>query len=502
MPTSNPTDKPRRHDDREAIYDLCIVGMGVAGLNALFVAKQYLKEDAKIAVIDRHDGCGGMWNTVYDYVRLHQPYELFTVGNIKWTLKRPPDYLATGKEVLDHFQYCFDRIKSNASIDEYWGTEVTSISEAAADDPEHACLAIRPLSENAQERVLRCRQVIDARALNVPVKQALALSSDAVTSIAPQHFSSKVSASDNRPIYIVGGGKTGMDTAFLAVSQNPNRKVVLVAGRGTAFSNRDIMFPTGMQKYLSLKSNFRATLDVVMRFDGTNAPEVSDYFRQMYAVSPGNKSENFFFGLLSEHENALIRDRVADIIFEYLEDVVDADTGPAIKFRTGELVKIEEGAVVVNCTGYLTRRESPKKAILSGSGRVLSISPRAAFHPLPGISAYFSTHLMFKNLLSDNKFYVVDNEVLSTTADTAVWHMAVLCQILYNMIYALDVLPMKVFQDFGLDFERWQPVHKRLLSFGTLIANKDKYKDHCGKALERVSVAHAVACHPFKHDTP
>ena len=66
--------------------DVCIVGAGIAGLNALFVASQYLSRDQKVVLIDRRERVGGMWVDTYPYVRLHQPHPMFTAGNIEWTL--------------------------------------------------------------------------------------------------------------------------------------------------------------------------------------------------------------------------------------------------------------------------------------------------------------------------------------------------------------------------------------------------------------------------------
>ena len=56
-----------------ANVDLCIVGAGVAGLNALAVATEYLDARARAALVDRRPDAGGMWNDTYSYVRLHQP---------------------------------------------------------------------------------------------------------------------------------------------------------------------------------------------------------------------------------------------------------------------------------------------------------------------------------------------------------------------------------------------------------------------------------------------
>ena len=84
--------------------DVCIVGAGVAGLNALFAASRYLTPDQRVILVDRRPRVGGMWVDTYPYVRLHQPHGMFTAGNIEWTLGREPSYLATKAEVLDHLR--------------------------------------------------------------------------------------------------------------------------------------------------------------------------------------------------------------------------------------------------------------------------------------------------------------------------------------------------------------------------------------------------------------
>lgn len=106
--------------------DVCIVGAGIAGLNALFAASRYLSRDHKVILIDRRARVGGMWVDVYPYVRLHQPHPMFTAGNIEWTLGKDRSYLATKAEVLDHFRHCLDVIRERVQVDEYFGWEFQS----------------------------------------------------------------------------------------------------------------------------------------------------------------------------------------------------------------------------------------------------------------------------------------------------------------------------------------------------------------------------------------
>jgi monoamine oxidase len=110
--------------------EVCIVGAGIAGLNALFVASQYLSRDQKVILIDRRERVGGMWVDTYPYVRLNQPHPMFTAGNIEWSLGRDRSYLATKNEVLDHFEHCLNVIKQRVQIDEFYGWAVESHDEA------------------------------------------------------------------------------------------------------------------------------------------------------------------------------------------------------------------------------------------------------------------------------------------------------------------------------------------------------------------------------------
>ena len=86
--------------------ELCIIGAGIAGLNALFASSRYLGKHDKVILVDQKPEVGGMWTQTYDYVRLHQPYPMFTAGNIPWTPDKPRSHLATKQEVLHHFQHC------------------------------------------------------------------------------------------------------------------------------------------------------------------------------------------------------------------------------------------------------------------------------------------------------------------------------------------------------------------------------------------------------------
>ena len=96
--------------------DLCIVGAGVAGLNALFVACAYLTKRHRVILIEKNPSIGGMWTETYDYVRLHQPHPMFTAGNIPWTIDKDRSHLATKSEVLAHFEHCLETLRAKVDL--------------------------------------------------------------------------------------------------------------------------------------------------------------------------------------------------------------------------------------------------------------------------------------------------------------------------------------------------------------------------------------------------
>eukprot|EP01050_Picozoa_sp_SAG11_P017984 SAG11_NODE_2655_length_3123_cov_1.476852_4_plen_117_part_00 len=57
-----------------------------------------------MVIVDREASWGGQWVRQYDFVRLHQPYKVFTAGERVWNLSKPQEHLAKKKEILAHFE--------------------------------------------------------------------------------------------------------------------------------------------------------------------------------------------------------------------------------------------------------------------------------------------------------------------------------------------------------------------------------------------------------------
>lgn len=475
-------------------YDLCVIGAGIAGLNALFVAKQYLPATAKVALVDRHAQAGGMWNATYDYVRLHQPHAMFTAGDIPWTFSRPKSYLPTAQEVKSHLAHCLTVIGREISIEAFWQYEAAQLREIDEDGETLVEISLTPIDADQAHQTISAKQVIDAKGLNIPEIAPLDLSSSLVTSAAPQSLSA-LSLKD-RAAYVVGGGKTGMDTVLQLVEGRFAGPVSLIAGKGTLFTNRDQFFPTGLRRYFNRVSNLKTTIDIAMRFDGSNADEVFEHFRSTYSVGPDDRGEHFLFGIMSESESARIAAQTREIIYDYLNDVVDTADGPEMRFKSGRAKPIDAGSVIVNCSGYVFRSENAEPPLLSPGGKILSISSRASFNFLSSVSAYFLTHLLFTGQLQSVPFYVLDQNALMQK-DRKTWQVTGTAQGLLNAILVSQALPLRVFRQFGLDFDRWHPFHKRLAGLVDLQINREKYARHCRRVLDDVAASHDVLCAPL-----
>ena len=159
--------------------EVCIVGAGIAGLNALFVASQYLSRDQRVILVDRRERVGGMWVDTYPYVRLHQPHRMFTAGNIEWTLGQDRSYLATKGEVLDHFDYCLDVIKRRVQVDEFFGWAVESHDET------NGIVRITCRCSDGRRLVVEAKRLIKAYGFQSNPTRPLEISSQRILSVSP-----------------------------------------------------------------------------------------------------------------------------------------------------------------------------------------------------------------------------------------------------------------------------------------------------------------------------
>jgi len=285
--------------------DVCIVGAGIAGLNALFVASQYLSRDQKVVLVDRRERVGGMWVDTYPYVRLHQPHPMFTAGNIKWTLGQDRSYLATKGEVLNHFEHCLNVMKQRVQVNPLFGWTLESHNEA------DGVVRITCRSSDGQFLVIEAKRLIKAYGVRVVPNSPLETSSERVRSVSPDFCDMRgdeMRASDT-PVWIIGGGKTAMDTAHALITEYPGREVNLVAGSGTFFASRDKFYPAGTRRWWRGALVSSIAVEVVRRFDGTNEIDVGNWFRASYGTWLTPETGNFLHGSAGRNEHRTVRAR-------------------------------------------------------------------------------------------------------------------------------------------------------------------------------------------------
>ena len=473
---------------------LCIVGAGIAGMNALFAASRYLTPADRVVLVDRNPAPGGMWTETYDYVRLHQPHRMFTAGNLAWQPDRPPAYLATKREVLDHFAECLRQLRERVTLVEYYGYELVSQDERS-DEVVLRCHAIEPGKPPLEVTAQRC---IKAFGFRVPKNAALAFSSEAVTSVSPgdESFDAQLADHPDRPVYIVGGGKTGMDTAYTLIKRYPRREINLIVGRGTIFASRDESFPTGLRRWWGSTTTLEYFLGLCTRYDGTNTAAIFEQFKSERAVHLPGTGRQYMFGVLSRAENETIAAGIHELINDYVDDIVDARAGAEIVFRSGIKRAIPHAAIVVNCTGYVMRQDYPYEPFLSAGGRVVSIQPTSGIHFLTTFAAYFLAHLFFLGELGRLPIYEMDYQAL-LRKDKVAFPFAAMTQVLHNIIVIMEATPTRVMTECGLDFDRWYPLHRRLLGVMKLKRYAPGYLAHFRATLDTIAKTYDIRCGPL-----
>ncbi|WP_298838077.1 FAD-dependent oxidoreductase [uncultured Roseobacter sp.] len=479
-------------------YDLIVVGAGVAGLNALFASTEYLSSDARVLLIDEKANAGGMWNTAYDYVRLHQPHPMFTVGNLKWDWNRPRDYLARRDEVRDHLSASLEPVAKAVNLETKFSRRVVSCKEIHDTEGFVAEVSCHPVDRPSDIATFRARRVIHAPGLNYRVAEPLALSSNNVVSVIPQDLRQTLQDHPGTDVYVVGGGKTAMDTVLAVLEQDPARTVTMINGRGTNFLNRTRFLPTGLKRWTSgalVSSLFR---DIALSFDGTNGEATVGFFRENFSTEPDAANGVFLYGLQSEEELARISSGLTRRLPGYLADIRDTDAGPEMQLRSGATETVRRGSIFVNCTGSFFRAEMQQEHLpcISPHGTLVSINARDGFHFLTSVSGFFLVHLLFRDMLRGRGFYTMDHEKLFRQNRNA-WVGASAAQAYLNQVIAVQSLPMMLLDRCGLDLDRWYPLPRRMAGLYRMKARAAEDIAHCTHALDVVAQRYDVHAAPL-----
>ncbi|MGN6335853.1 hypothetical protein [Mycobacterium sp.] len=305
-----------------------------------------------------------------------------------------------------------------------------------------------------------------------------------------------ISKSDS-PVWIIGGGKTAMDTAHTLISTYPGREVNLVAGQGTFFSSRDSLLPSGARRWWKGAPPSALATQLSRRYDGTNESDVQGWYRATHGTFLTPRAENFVLGVLSEAENRTISAGLNDVVMDYLEDAVDRNDTTELVFRSGSTKTIQPGSWVVNCTGYVKfPDEDSYEPYVSSSGAVVSINVRSAVLHLPAFMGYFLGHLLFLDKLSEIPLYEIDWQSLRQKAPLA-FPYVLFALVQHNLSLIYDNVPRRVFNENGLDFDKWYPVPRRLPGMARFVLTHRRERERQRRVLDTVRERFDIRCGPL-----
>ena len=479
-------------------YELVVVGAGIAGLNALSAASEYLPKGARVLLVDQKDAPGGMWNTAYDYVRLHQPHPMFTVGDMEWNWRKPRNYLAARDEVQNHLSSSLTPIGAKVALETEFMQTVARCVEIETGQGPMAEIAFHPNGEPGTSKTVLTKRAIHASGLNYALAQPLAFSSKSVVSIIPQDLRMTLNMHPGAAVVVVGGGKTGMDSVLATLAADPTRRISLIQGRGTNFLNRTKYLPTGMKRWTSGELVSRLFRDLALNFDGDNEDNTLAHVRKNHSTDAGTDNGVFLYGLQSEEELAKIMAGLTETSADYLVDVADTPEGPQMTMRSGANSVVPEGSIFVNCTGSFFHDEAVQDPmpILSPNNCVLGINPRDGFHFLTSVVGFFATHLLYRDQLCGRGFYTLDHEALFRKNRNA-WVGASAAQAYMNQVIAVQTLPFMLLDRCGLDLDRWYPLPRRMAGLMRMKASATRDIAHCRRTLDRVAGRFGVHAGPL-----
>ncbi len=325
----------------------------------------------------------------------------------------------------------------------------------------------------------------------------LALASSRVHSVSPDTWDLRdpEMRGSKAPIWIIGGGKTAMDTAHLLIKEYPGRSVNLVAGSGTYFSDRERMYP---RRRWTQGTRPNALIKQWRLWDGTNDEEFREKYKQAIGTWVTPTAENWLSGILSATEAEAIRRGLDTVLMDHLVDAEDQGSSVSLALRSGDRLTIPTGSWVVNCTGYLWAADAnPYEPYVSATGNVASINQRSSTMLYSSHAGYFVTELLLRDKLHTAPLYEVDAyELKQRSSISAIASIAVL---IHNLSVVLDELPLTVFlRPWGTDFDRVYPMPRWMWGALHILATHRADRRHAQQTLDTLRGRLDIRCGPLQ----
>lgn len=181
-----------------------------------------------VVMVDNHDRPGGQWNDSYDFVRLHQPSDMYGVES---TGLEPPAvaahreaHRATREEILNYYEEVRSSLEKEFDFRFVGGTnfDVSQLDDSDDDDERNTDDGYKRY-KLSEDRSILARKVVDGRFLqpdlpvSIPPKFAFdssvihCLPVNALAANVATTSTTTTSTTPYRHHVIIGAGKTGMD---------------------------------------------------------------------------------------------------------------------------------------------------------------------------------------------------------------------------------------------------------------------------------------------------
>ena len=359
--------------------DYLIVGAGAVGM--AFADVLLTESDAEIVIVDSHDRPGGHWNDAYPFVRLHQPSAFYGVASRELGSGRIDDVglnrglyeLASGAEVSAYFDAVMQQQFLPGGRVRYF-----PMSDYLGDGRFRSRLT-------GEETTVQARQLVDATWLKTSVPSTHTPSFSVADDVRFMTPNALVTLDAPPPQFIiVGGGKTGIDTALWLLERGVDAAVIRwVVPRDGWLLNRRKTQP-GIEFF---EQSIGAQADQMQAIAA--AGSVTDLFHRlesagvMLRIDPDVEPQMFHGATVSEAEIDMLRG---------IDGVVRMGRVRAVERG---LLTLDEGtlefddeAVVVDCSASAipNRRIKP---VFDGD----TITPQTVRAYQPVFSAAFIAHV-------------------------------------------------------------------------------------------------------------
>ncbi|MEL7147396.1 MAG: hypothetical protein AAFO69_13565, partial [Bacteroidota bacterium] len=342
--------------------------------------------------------------------------------------------------------------------------------------------------------MVKAKRCIKAFGFSIAPNKPMKFSSDQVQSITPESkmLTDGVVAKDEKPVYIVGGGKTSMDVAGLILSQNPNRKINFIIGKGTFFLNRETFFPNGAKKYWKGVSVYSCLIDSVLKYDHNNVRATTDYVKKRYCLAPFSDAIQTFIGLLSPEESETITGAVDNTWYDYLEDVKENTGTLKMCLRSGQKEPVKPGSWFINCTGHIFPKVVIPEPVLSPHQTVLNIEKTNSTLIFTSFAGYFLPHLWYRNQFQRVPIIYFNHQDLARK-DRETYLYAFGAQAIHNQLRFFEALPLSVMYNCGLNYDKWFPLSRQLPMLIGMLSNKKKYLKATTTVLDQINKKYDIA---------